>query len=98
MGFAMFDAKKSEGADEILDLAKEITRILGAHGPRKLVVGNWQEAADGDGRQFEFGIDGSTFLIAVPEEHLHRYSADYAVRAAVTECIVRQMGWHLDSA
>jgi hypothetical protein len=96
MGFAMFDATRSEGARQILDLAREITRILGAHGPRKLEVTDWR-GADGDHHwEFEFKLDGASYPIRVPDEFLQRYAADYSVRAAVTECIVGQMGQRLD--
>jgi hypothetical protein len=94
----MFDATKSDGAREILELAKEITRIIGAHGPRKLEVTDWQ-GPDGDHTwELEFRIDGASYPIRVPDEHLQHYPADYSVRAAVTECIVSQMGRHLDGA
>src|SRR5688572_20222883 len=96
MGLAMFDATRKEGAREVLELAREITRIIGAHGPRRLEVTGWLRP-DGDHTwEFEFRIDGASYPIRVPDEHLQRFSGDYSVRAQVTECIVSQIGTHLD--
>jgi hypothetical protein len=96
LGFAMFDATRNEGARQIRDLAREITRIIGAHGPRKLEVTDWQRA-DGDHHwELEFKIDGASFPLRVPDEFLQQFGGDYSVRAAATECIVSQIGRHLD--
>ncbi len=92
----MFDATRDEGAGQILQLAREVTRIIGAHGPRKLEVVRWQ-GSDGDHHwELEFRIDGAVYPIRVPDEFLQNYASDYSVRAAATECIVSQMGRYLD--
>ena len=92
----MFDATREEGARQILGLANEITRIIGAHGPRKLEVADWL-GSDGDHHwEFEFRIDGVSCPIRVSDEHLLRFTVDDTVRAQVAECIVSQIGRRLD--
>jgi hypothetical protein len=91
----MFDATRQPGAEEVLQLAREIAGVMSAHGKRQVLVEGWS----GDSaRAWHVGveIDGNRCCIPVGDEELLHFVADSHTRTVVANRLRERIGSCLD--
>lgn len=91
----MFDPKRQSGAEEVLQLAREIARVLSAHGHRKVLVEGWSSEGT-EAWQVGVRVDGNHFGIRVGDDELLRFRDDSDIRTQVANRLREGIGSCLD--